>query len=62
MDTFESELQQLINKYSLEYQSNTPDFILSKYLILCLRNWNDCMQSRENWYGRSINSQDKENG
>ena len=49
---FQKELESLINKYSKENESNTPDFILAKYIILCLNTWNDCVTSRENWYGR----------
>jgi len=44
---FGKELEQLINKYSLERMSNTPDYILSEYLIRCLSNYaiahNDCV-------------------
>ena len=33
---FERELAGLINKYSLENNSNTPDYILAHYLHQCL--------------------------
>lgn len=49
---FEKELQALLNRYSAENESNTPDFILAQYLIGCLRAWNTAVQQRETWYGR----------
>jgi hypothetical protein len=50
--TFHDELASLINKYSLENGSNTPDFILALYLQQCLATFNDIMKKREDWYGR----------
>lgn len=49
------ELTTLLNKYSAENGSNTPDFILAQYLLGCLRVWNDHVQWRERWYGRNPN-------
>ena len=51
--TFELELESLINRYSKENDSNTPDFILAHYLLGCLKVWNDCVTDREKWYGRT---------
>lgn len=48
---FITELTGLINKYSLENHSNTPDFILSKYLQRCLGVWTECVTHRDKWYG-----------
>jgi hypothetical protein len=50
--TFEGELSILINRYSLENGSNTPDFILGMYLTVCLNNWNQAVKAREQWHGR----------
>ncbi len=52
MMDFEKELEALINKYSQENASNTPDFILAKYLSACLDAYNAAVQQRETWYGR----------
>lgn len=52
MNTFEKDLESLINKYSQENASNTPDFILAQYLLGCLEVWNKGIQQRETWYGR----------
>lgn len=49
---FQAELQQLINRYSQENGSGTPDFILAGYLSDCLKAWNQAINEREKWYGR----------
>ena len=48
---FTKELQGLINKYSKENGSNTPDYILANYLFGCLKNWNVHVMHRSDWYG-----------
>ncbi len=52
MDLFERELTSLINAYSLEHDSDTPDFILAKYLRGCLEEWNDAVTARATWSRR----------
>jgi hypothetical protein len=49
---FEAELASLLNKYSLENGSNTPDFLLAEFLTQCLAAWDICNAKREAWYGR----------
>jgi hypothetical protein len=50
--TFHEELQQLINRRSLEAGSaNTPDYILAKYLTDCLQAFSRAVLERERWYG-----------
>lgn len=56
---FEKELQHLINKYSLENMSNTPDFILAKYLMQCLFNFNITSNDRETWFDKRLRIGDK---
>ena len=51
MDSFESELEHLLNRYSQESASNTPDFILAQYVIGCLATFATTVQHRETWYG-----------
>lgn len=48
---FLSELECLINKYSKENGSDTPDFQLAGYLNDCLETWNKYTKYRDNWYG-----------
>lgn len=50
---FRGELESLINRYGLENESNTPDFILASYLTAQLSLWGQCVNRREEWYGRT---------
>lgn len=50
---FEKELESLLNRYSKENGSDTPDFILAEYLIGCLENFNNTVGKRTNWYSTS---------
>jgi hypothetical protein len=54
MSKFKKELEVLINKHSIENESNTPDFILANYIAMCLDAYNVTLKSREEWYGRNI--------
>lgn len=54
-ENFEKELENLINRYSIENASNTPDFILARYMAGCLSNFNETVRRREVWYGRDPN-------
>ncbi len=47
---FRTELENLINKYSKENGSNTPDFILAEYLILSLEAFDRATVARSKWY------------
>jgi len=53
---FRSELTSLINRYSKEKNSNTPDFILRDYLCNCLKVFETVTRQREQWYGRETQS------
>jgi hypothetical protein len=57
-DTFEKELENLLNRHNKEIDSNTPDFLLAEYLRDCLGTWNRYVTARERWYGRSKVSQE----
>ena len=46
------ELQHLLNKFSIENGSNTPDFMLANYLVDCLKTFDSIVNAREQWYGR----------
>jgi hypothetical protein len=50
---FEKELEELINKHSMEQYSDTADFILAQYLVSCLKAYNVAVRKREDWYGRA---------
>jgi len=51
--SFKTKLQTLINQYSMENDSNTPDYILAEYIENCLHAFNKATQQRETWYGRA---------
>lgn len=47
----QKELEDLINKYSRENKSDTPDFILANYLMDCLSAFEQAVVQRTKWYG-----------
>ena len=49
---FRSKLENLINTFSIENGSNTPDFILAEYLTDCLVAFDKAVKSRELHCGR----------
>lgn len=49
--SFERDLSRVINRYSKENGSNTPDFILAKYLEGCLAAYNEALSARDKWFG-----------
>jgi len=57
---FEKDLAELINRYSKENDSDTPDFILARYLNAVLENFNAAVLDREQWYGREKHVSDLE--
>jgi hypothetical protein len=40
------ELAEVINRNSLENESNTPDYVLAEYLMSCLQNFNQAISTR----------------
>ena len=49
------ELEQLINRHSLENGSDTPDFILAHYLMDCLTAFDTAVNRRNAWYSSPKN-------
>lgn len=56
--TFKNELRGLINKYSKESGSDTPDFILASYVVEQLEVFDSVMRARENYYGRKMKDEE----
>ena len=52
MNSFEDKLKGLINEYSEENRSDTPDWILAWYMNACLDAFNRATVCRDEWYGR----------
>ena len=53
IEGFKRELTSLINKYCIENESDTPDFILANYMYACLVAFEKGINKRNKWYGRS---------
>lgn len=51
--TFGEELRALVNRYSMENASNTPDFILAGLLAGLLDIFAGAIRARDGWYGIS---------
>ena len=54
MKPFRKAVETLINVYSNENGSDTPDFILAQYMIDCLKAYDRALKTREKWYGRTV--------
>ena len=50
-DTFREELTRLINRYSKENGSDTPDFLLAEFLVAALAAFDQAVTARSKWYG-----------
>ena len=50
LEDFERELTSLINRYSLENLSNTPDFILAKVAFDAIISFTEATKTRNDWY------------
>ncbi len=46
------EIAQVLNGYSRENATNTPDWILAQYLANCLDAFDKAITARALWYGR----------
>ena len=44
------DLAKVINKHSLEQESQTPDYILAEYMLKSLSDLNRLMRDRDYWY------------
>lgn len=51
-EKFRRELQELINRYSMERYSDTQDFLLADYLMLCLVALEKTLADRKRLSGR----------
>jgi hypothetical protein len=53
-DGFKKELNDLINRWSMENGSDTPDFILVAYLYDCLMAYDKAVNARQKWYRKEL--------
>ena len=54
MNSLQNELRAILNKYSAENGSNTPDFLLAQFLLGCLAAFDEATRQREEYYGRPL--------
>lgn len=47
---FKEDLRTLLHLYSIEAESNTPDYILAQYITDCLDAFERAVKSRDEWY------------
>lgn len=47
--TLEQEIAELLNRHSVENDSNTPDFILAAYVVECLDAYARAIKARTKW-------------
>ena len=58
-EKFRKELEELINKYSMENHSNTADYILADYLMDCLEAYHKAVITRDSCnYTESYDSEE----
>lgn len=50
----------ILDLFSEENKSNTPDFILAQYLIDCLKAYNKATNCRDKWYNEKSEIVSKE--
>lgn len=51
-ESLHADLADVLNRYSRDNGSNTPDFILAQYLANCLDAFDIAVQKRAQWFGR----------
>lgn len=49
---FQRDLQQLLNRHSVEQTCNTPDFVLAQYLVGCLKVWCEALGERDGFWAK----------
>jgi len=59
MDSLHDDLEGLLNRYSRENRSDTPDFILAGYLLACLSAYEEAVQARKRWHNPEPGLADK---
>ncbi len=57
--TFEQAIAAVINSYSKENESDTPDYILAQYVSNCLEAYKKAIMLRDSWFGVDMWAEDK---
>lgn len=53
-NAFKNELESAINRYSVDNELNTPDFLLAEYLVQCLNNYKDIAVKNKAWHSEGV--------
>lgn len=53
-ENLQRDLAEVLNYYSAEQGSDTPDFILATFLLRCLEAFNKASRARETWFGTGL--------
>ena len=48
------DIAEVLNKHSVENDSNTPDYLLAEMLVDQLEIWNTVSRAREYWFGHEL--------
>lgn len=48
---FTKELTALINRYGLDTECDTPDYIIAEHLESCFEAYKETVKSRDTWFG-----------
>lgn len=51
-ENLKKDIAAILNKYSQENRSNTPDYMLADYMLGCLNVYENTISAREKWFGR----------
>lgn len=51
--TLVSEVATVVNRNSIENASDTPDFILAEYLVVCLEGYEAALKRRKVWFDKA---------
>lgn len=56
---FEKAIEELINKMSMEDETDTPDYILAQYLLTCYNAYKNAVNARDKLFGVDMWAADK---
>lgn len=54
--SFKQELTDLVNRHSIENHSNTPDYIIAEYLVMCYGAFCAAVSARDVHEGKEVSN------
>lgn len=52
MGRFEEDLRSLLNIHNIDTVTDTPDYILARYVVASLKAYRFTVEDRDYWYGK----------